>query len=188
MTNLDTEICRRFKEARKAKGLSQSSLAVEVGCKQSTISAFENGDATKLSDVTVKKISEVLGVSLEVPKKEEREPQPAAVPGMMVRGYCPDPNCPSNIPYVVGDRLLFKTLREKASPNGGGRCACCGEVLETRCGACGAPLNDGACCGVCGEPYVSITLPSGMNASSWSAARRSELLQLMSFTPSATSN
>ena len=183
MTNLDAEICRRFKEARKGKGLSQSSLAVEVGCKQSAISAFENGDATKLSDATVKKISEVLGVSLEAPKREEKAPQPVAVPGMMVRGYCPDPNCPSNVPYVVGDRLFFKTLRDKASPNGGTRCACCGEVLEMRCPACGAPLNDGACCGVCGASYVSITLPSGIDAAAWSAARRSELLQLSTLNP-----
>ena len=183
MTNLDAEICRRFKEARKGKGLSQSSLAVEVGCKQSAISAFENGDATKLSDATVKKISEVLGVSLEAPKREEKAPQPVAVPGMMVRGYCPDPNCPSNVPYVVGDRLFFKTLRDKASPNGGTRCACCGEVLEMRCPACGAPLNDGAGCGVCGASYVSITLPSGIDAAAWSAARRSELLQLSTLNP-----
>ena len=67
MTNLPTDICLKFKEARKAKGLNQSSLAQMVGCKQSAISMFEGGMVTKLSDETVKKLSEVLEVPLEEP-------------------------------------------------------------------------------------------------------------------------
>ena len=182
MANLDLEICLRFKEARKEKGLSQSLLASQVGCKQSALSAFENGDSTKLGDAIVKKLADTLGVSLEsAPKKEDDSPVQIAVPGMTVRGFCPDANCPSNVPYVVGDRLYFRTLRDKASPNGGPRCACCGEVLETRCPACGAPLNEGACCGVCGSKYVTAALPTGINAVEWAASRRGLILQLSSF-------
>jgi len=182
MANLDAEICLRFKEARKEKGLSQSLLAGQVGCKQPALSAFENGDSTKLGDSIVKKLAEKLGVSLDpVAKVKENPPEQIVVPGIAVRGFCPDANCPSNIPYMVGDRLYFKTLRGKASPNGGTRCACCGEVLETRCPVCGAPLNDGACCGACGSKYVTGAMPSGIDVAEWAAARRAEIIQLSSF-------
>ncbi len=179
MADLDIEICRRFKTARKEKGLSQSLLAGQVGCKQSALSAFENGDSTKLSDAIVGKLSEKLGVSLKVePKKEFTAP--VIVPGVVVRGFCPDANCSSNVPYMVGDKLLFKPLRAKASPGGGARCACCGEVLELRCPVCGAPLNEGACCGTCGSPYISVDFPEGVDLAEWSAKRRTELLQMSS--------
>ena len=48
MTNLPADICLKFKEARKAKGLNQSSLAQMVGCKQSAISMFEGGMVTQV--------------------------------------------------------------------------------------------------------------------------------------------
>ena len=65
MTSLPREICLKLKEARQAKGYNQSTLARMVGCKQSAISMFEAGMTTKLSNETVKKMSELLGVSLE---------------------------------------------------------------------------------------------------------------------------
>jgi len=180
MVNLDTEICRRFKEARKEKGLSQSLLSSQVGCKQSALSAFENGDSTKLSDATVAKLADKLGVSLERDEKKIVDEDAAGIvlPGMEVHGFCPDAACPSNVPYVVGEKLFFKPLRRICSPAGGKRCACCGEVLETRCPACGAVLNEGACCGVCGVPYVAATSPAGVDAAVWASARRVELSQL----------
>lgn len=179
MADLDIEICKRFKEARREKGLSQSFLASQAGCKQSALSAFENGDSTKISDSTANKLAEILGVSL---KREEKAKAfvPAVVPGITVRGFCPDMNCPSNIPYIVGDRLFFRSIRAKASPDGGKRCACCGEVLELCCPACGSPLNDGACCGCCGTPYVNTVMPAGSDLSKWVSERRAELMQLSS--------
>lgn len=181
MADLDIEICRRFKTARKEKGLSQSFLAGKVGCKQSALSAFENGDSTKLSDATVAKLVEILGVSLDHSEKKEVDADASvmSLPAAGIRGFCPDASCPSNIPYVVGDRLFFKPLRKVSSPNGGIRCACCGEVLETRCPACGAALNEGACCCVCGAPYVTSVFPEEMNLREWAAARRVELSQLL---------
>ena len=183
MTNLNPEICLKCKEARKQRGLSQSALAEAVGCKQSAVSAFENGDATKLSEELVKRLAKLLEVSLEVPPARKADGGERVVlsppnMGMVVRGFCPDANCPSNIPYMVGDRLVFHPVLTKASPGGGGRCACCGEVLEMRCPACGAPLNDGACCGVCGSAYVTATLPPGLDAAEWARSRRAELSAL----------
>ena len=187
MTNLSTEICLLFKEARKAKGLNQSALARFLGCQQSAISMFEGGQSTKLSDETVKKMADFLGV--EIP---EKKPEPEATDsgvavtqtggegmgGVVARGYCPNCHCPSNIPYVVEGRLFYRPNRVLASPTGGVRCTQCGEILEMRCPVCGAPLNDGACCAVCGGAYVTPVLPEGVDPSAYARARRDEMLQL----------
>lgn len=195
MQNLTAETCAKFKEARKAKGLNQSALAQAVGCKQSAVSMFEAGMCTKLSDEAVGKMAEVLGLDLAALLKEEAENnarrREAGMEGAVsvvadgdsgiVRGYCPNCQCPSNVPYVVEGRLFYRPSRAMASPNGGARCAQCGEVLEARCPACGAPLNDGACCGVCGCAYVTPTLAEGVDAAAYARARRAEILELKSF-------
>ena len=73
MQNLTVEICAKFKEARKAKGLNQSALAQAVGCKQSAVSMFEAGMATKLSDEAVGKMAELLGLDLAAMLKADEE-------------------------------------------------------------------------------------------------------------------
>ena len=188
MLNLSTDICARFKEARKAKGLNQSALARAVGCQQSAISMFEAGMATKLSDEAVTKMAEVLGVDLPALLKAQEaqtiqaqmvaaEPKAAH---LIVHGYCPNCHCPSNVPYVVENQLFYHPSRKIASPNGGTRCTQCGELLEMRCPVCGAPLNDGACCALCGTPYVTSVVPEGVGVTAYARARRDEILQLRS--------
>ena len=169
------DCCRRIAEARRSKGMTQSTLAKAAGCMQSAVSMFEKGDPSKLADATVEKIAGLLGVSLEE-GAEESAAAPAA--HAHVRGFCPNCGCPSNVPFAVDGRVLFRPVRELASPDGGPRCAECGEVLETRCPACGAPLNDGACCAACGTAYVAATVPDGADAESWSRARRAEIREL----------
>ena len=66
MTNLSPEICLKLRDARRAAKLSQSELAAEVGCKQSALSMFEQGDGTKLNDAVIGKLAKKFGVSLEV--------------------------------------------------------------------------------------------------------------------------
>ncbi len=189
MTNLSTEICLKFKEARKAKGMNQSALARILGCQQSAISMFEGGMSTKLSDETVQKMAEVLGVKLEEETRKAAPAVPAstvqassAVDGLtqIARGYCSNCHCPSNVPYVVDGRLFYRPSRALAAPTGGARCAVCGEVLEMRCPVCGAPLNDGACCAVCGSAYVTPVLPEGVDAAAYARIRREEITQLRS--------
>lgn len=183
MTNLSQEICLEFKKARQAKGYNQSTLARMVGCKQSAVSMFEAGMTTKLSDETVKKMADVLGVSLESKVEVSQyglSSQTKQSPLSAVHGYCPNCECPSNVPYVVSGRLLYRPLRDIASPTGGTRCTQCGELLEMRCPSCGALLNDGACCAVCGSAYVTPAVSDETDLTAYACMRREEISQFHS--------
>ena len=70
MKNISPEICRKIAQARRDQGISQTALALELGCKQPAISMFEAGDGTKLSEEMVKKLATRFGISLEERKKE----------------------------------------------------------------------------------------------------------------------
>ena len=155
MTNLRPEICRKLKEARRSAKLSQSVVAAEVGCKQSALSMFEQGDGTKLNDAVIRKLSEKFGVSLTA-EENGGKPVVASVTATAVRGFCPNPKCPSNSAYEVDGRTILRPERPVADPVGGKFCALCGEILEKRCPNCGASVHDGAICSFCGEPYVAI--------------------------------
>ena len=154
MTNLSPEICFKLKEARQAAKLSQSELAAEIGCKQSALSMFEQGNGTKLNDIVIGKLAKKFGVSLTA------EPSTSGFAGPVVsasasRGFCPNPKCPSNAAYAVDGRTLLRPDRSAADPVGGKFCAICGEILEKRCPNCGASVHEGAICSFCGEPYIA---------------------------------
>ncbi len=183
MATLSKEICFKIKEARKAKGMNQSSLAREVGCQQSALSEFEAGKTTKLSLETVQKLSKFLGVPLEEEKLNHSSSSTShsslfTINSSLTHGYCPNCHCPSNVPYAVEGQIFFRPSRKIASPLGGKRCTQCGEVLEMSCPTCGAPLNDGACCGVCGSQYITPTLPDGVDATAYAKARQAEIASL----------
>ena len=155
MTNLSPEICFRLRDARRAAKISQSELSAEVGCKQSALSMFEQGDGTKLNDEVIGKLAKKFGVSLaaEAPVSELTG---TCLVASASRGFCPNPKCPSNAVYAVDGRTLLRPDRSAADPVCGKFCALCGEILEKRCPNCGAPVHDGAICSFCGKPYVSI--------------------------------
>lgn len=162
MTELNPEICLKIKEARRAAKLSQSVVAVEVGCKQSALSMFEQGDGTKLNDEVVEKLAKKFGVDLTAKSGAEvhssaQTPSFSPFVEQALRGFCPNPHCPSNRPYEVEGRSYLLPDRTKADPVGGKFCAYCGEVLEKRCPNCGAPVHDGAICSLCGDPYVAVS-------------------------------
>ena len=152
---MSPEICKKLKKARQEAKLSQSVVAVEVGCRQSALSMFEQGDGTKLNDVVIRKLAEKFGVSLteEAPVSKLTC---ACETVSAARGFCPNPKCPSNRAYEVDARTLLKPDRTAADPVGGKFCAVCGEALEKRCPNCGAPVHDGAVCSFCGEPYIAV--------------------------------
>ena len=155
MINLSPEICQKLKEARRAAKLSQSVVAAEVGCGQSALSMFEQGDGTKLNEAVIRKLAEKFGVSL-AESKTESVPVPAPV-SVGERGFCPNPHCPSNRSYEVDGRTFLLPDRTAADPVRGRYCALCGEVLEKRCPNCGMPVHDGAVCSFCGEPYIAVS-------------------------------
>ncbi|MCQ2394866.1 MAG: helix-turn-helix domain-containing protein [Kiritimatiellae bacterium] len=152
----------KIKEARRAAKLSQTVVAAEVGCKQSALSMFEQGDGTKLNEDVIGKLAKKFGISLTAVAEKEAEQLPrvplAFVPvtEIKVHGFCPNPHCPSNKVYEVDGRTLALPSRMTADPVGGKFCALCGEVLEKRCPNCGAPVHDGAVCSLCGDPYVAV--------------------------------
>ena len=151
MKNLDSNLCSLFKEARRSRALSQSVVAMEVGCKQSALSMFEQGDPTKLSSEVVEKLAKKFDIDLSAPV----EVRPAAtVFGVAHSGYCPNRSCPSHARYLVDGKELFRPNPVETDPVGGKFCAVCGEVLERNCPHCGAKIHPGAVCSVCGQPYV----------------------------------
>ena len=159
MTNLDPEICLRLKTARKAAKISQIDLANEIGCKQSALSMFEQGDGTKLNDEVIRRFAEKFGVDLDAKKKESAAqgdvPRPSLAVRSQARGYCPNPRCPSNRAYDVEGRTFYQPDRAAADPVFGKFCALCGETLIKACPNCGAPVHDGGFCSLCGEPYIA---------------------------------
>jgi uncharacterized protein (UPF0212 family) len=110
---------------------------------------FERGNATKLSEEYVSRIAKRLGIDIQKLQDEEESAGKPAEVSVSV-GYCPECECPSNSSYTVGGRSFYRITLQK-----GIYCAHCGEVLEKRCPSCGAALNEGACCTMCGSRYIA---------------------------------
>ena len=156
MTNLNPDFCRKIREARRKAKISQEELAAEVGCKQSAISMFEQGDGTKLNDDVISRLSEKFGVKISTGVEEPVPVSPRPLVVTPHTGFCSNPHCPSNVKYDVEGRPFARPDRAMADPAGGRYCAVCGEVLSRRCPNCGAPVHDGAVCTFCGEPYIAV--------------------------------
>ena len=157
MKNLNPEFCKSVRLARREAGLTQGQLATEVGCKQSALSMFEQGDGTKLNDEVIEKLAKKFNLSLKPASAQSQTPPPlhSSTPPPLHHGFCPNPHCPTNKEYFVEEIRLFLPDRAAADPIGGKYCAMCGELLERACPNCGAPVHDGAICSICGQPYIS---------------------------------
>ena len=158
MKNLNPEFCKSVKSARREAGLTQGQLAAEVGCKQSALSMFEQGDGTKLNDEVIEKLAKKFNLSFGNQDSKEGSVSNFQLSTLNFklssRGFCPNPSCPTNKEYFVEEVRLFLPDREAADPVGGKYCAMCGELLERRCPSCGAAVHAGAICSLCGQPYV----------------------------------
>jgi transcriptional regulator with XRE-family HTH domain len=168
----------RIHKARRAHGLSQSNLAREVGCKQSAISMFEGGRSQALSQKTIVAICNVLDIAWEhAPAKGSIEGE--ALTQQATRAFCPQAECPSNIPYLVAGEVRFLPVQQHhqaRTPH----CRYCGELLEHTCPECGVAVTTGACCGGCGCAYV-VGGPS-TNLQNWVQAQREIAMRVASTT------
>lgn len=156
MVRLSSEICFKIKSARRNLRLSQSVVAAEVGCKQSALSMFEQGQPTKLSEEIVKKLAEKFQIDLDTKAIKDSGEYTTHEYLTSASGFCPNPHCPSNSIYVIDGKRYLLPDRKLADPIGGKFCARCGENLERYCPNCGAHVHDGAVCSVCGEPYIEL--------------------------------
>ena len=163
---------RRLRDARRARGLTQSALAEQAGCKQSALSLMESGRMEALARGTVEKIAAILEVSLD-PASAPAPSAPAAPPAG--RAFCPNGGCPSNVPLVVDGELVFWPRRQPAP--GWRHCVFCGEVLERNCRQCGAPVAEGAFCAECGTAHVAPPPAAAGDLAAWADARRRELTE-----------
>lgn len=166
-----------LRNARRAKRLSGVQLAAMANCTQSAISQFEGGKTTALKRETVLKIGEILGV--EIP--DEPETPPVIIQDTALRtstpkdAFCPNGECPSNVPYTVGGELLLYP-RKQPNPTAV-YCPWCGEVLEHDCPQCQEPATQTAFCPQCGtkrvEPPTDISNPE-----EWAQMRRTQIAEL----------
>lgn len=175
MAQLSITFCRQLALARREKGMTQSTLAQAVGCKQSAISMLESGQPEKLSQEAVAKIAALLEVPLEPHSAQGHSSAPIPHPSVAL-AYCPSAACPSNVPYAVAGELLFWPRPQPASASAK-HCAYCGEVLERQCPRCGAAVTAGACCPACGGAKVTNTLPPEADGEAWAEQRRREIAE-----------
>lgn len=172
MQQISPSICHQLRAARRAKGLTQVELAQRVGCQQSAVSMMESGRATALARETLVRIAGELGVVLEDATATSSSVVMSSPPAS---AYCTEPECPSNIPFVVSGALIFWP---RPQPVAGGRhCAFCGEVLARVCGTCGAPAAAGACCRECGASFVPPPDTLRADSEAWAAERRRQIAE-----------
>lgn len=177
MANLSIDFCRRLAQARRDRGMTQSALAREVGCKQSAVSMLEAGHSSKIAQESVAKIAEILGVALETGGAHATVMSGVLEQACPDHAFCPNARCFSNIPYHIDGRLIFWPAAQPQSAVEAKYCAVCGELLERRCPNCGARLGAGSFCAGCGEAKVTNTLDPALDADAdaWAARQRREI-------------
>jgi transcriptional regulator with XRE-family HTH domain len=176
MTTLPHEICKQIAQTRREKGLTQTALAVQVGCKQSAISMLEAGQPSKLSKENIEKIASALGLTLQ---NSEAKLHPSSFGKL---GFCPNALCPSNTPYLMQGQLVFQPRLQVEK-----HCASCSELLETACPNCATAIHtEGAYCNACGAARVTNTLPADIPIAAWIIERRRELMELRKLTSTSS--
>ena len=166
-----------IRDARCAKGITQSRLAESVGCRQSAVSMFESGRADSLSRKTLGLIADHLG--LDIKDLSAMDLRTVEGRSLMLK-YCPVDECPSNIPYAVRNRIQFVPSMVEAPASEETRCSLCGDMLEALCpnADCRAELNEGAYCLECGQPYVAFTREVLADPKRWAGERRRDIAEL----------
>lgn len=157
----------QFREARRRAGLTQAALAAQAGCMQSAVSMMEGGRMAALARPTLEKIAGILGIDLPPEAGVQATSGPVPIGGTSL---CPNPECPSNLPYYVGEEVFFLP---RGGTGSGRHCPLCGEVLATDCPSCGARVRPfAACCTDCGKPLVIPPPEPVPDLRTWVSARQ----------------
>lgn len=166
------EIHVALKEARRARNMTQVAIAQELGIRQSAISMFESGRHDAISQEKIVTMAEILEVDLTSLHLGQRGPTTLK--------YCPIDGCPSNIPYVVRDELIFMPTLSRGAREQSTACRFCSELMLDRCPntECGATLNGGGFCEACRQPYVTVTCVPAGNPAEWADEQRGRILEL----------
>jgi transcriptional regulator with XRE-family HTH domain len=165
------------RDARRKKGLTQAQVAVAIGAKQSAVSMFENGRPDALSGEKMASIGRLLGVEAETAAGAvESIPRGAA-------RFCPDPDCPSNVPFLVGTRVVLQPAMIPVAGDSPAYCRLCGEVLVSACPnpQCRQQPAPGAFCSACGTAYIE-TGPAPSPADAWVRSRQQSAMSLLELT------
>jgi len=170
---LHPDIPQKLRDARRSRGLTQAALAQLVGCQQSAVSMMESGRMSALAQETIIKIASELNVVLTSTSAPSTLSVPAPLRGV---AFCPDPGCPSNVPFVVNGILVFWPYPQPAHA-AGGHCMHCGEVLSHVCEKCGLPAAPGACCRHCGAAYIAPPAIPVSDPDAWALARRQQIAE-----------
>lgn len=143
------------RDARRRKGLTQAQVAEAIDCKQSAVSMYENGRADAISKDKISSLAKFLDIDPSRATKEEPKTAGAL-------RYCPDPECPSSVPYMVGGRVAVLPAMVPVPGDATAYCRYCGEVLASSCpnAKCRACPDHGAFCPSCGTAYIEPVPPS----------------------------
>lgn len=173
MTRDGTEsIHKILRKARLDAGITQAALAVQVGCKQSAVSMMEAGRREAISHESLVKLAGILQVEL---------PDSAPMQSILLSSgsgisICSNFNCPSNMPYPVGEEVYFMPLGNVGS---GHHCVLCGELLSRVCPNCGGGIAAfGGCCGSCGSAIVEMPAGYADDIPAWIQARLAVIARL----------
>lgn len=140
--------------ARKAQHLTQADLARRIGCGQSAISYFENGNTGVLSDQLIERLGVVLGVERVFEESAEIEEIILEKPGTLA--FCPESDCPGAWHEMVkGEHVIYPAFFEISAGPSLAHCPMCRSQLEVGCLECLTSLTDGAAfCAGCGTMLV----------------------------------
>jgi transcriptional regulator with XRE-family HTH domain len=138
----------QIKAARKAQHLTQAALAEKIGCGQSSISYFENGNTGVLSGELIELLGATLGVERVFDDSTQLDDFTHEKPGTLA--FCPEPDCPRAWhEVVVKKHVIYPAFFEVTAGSNLTHCPDCGSELETGCLKCLTPLvdNSGFCTG-----------------------------------------
>ena len=151
--------------------MTQVELARRAECTQSAVSMMEKGRPDAMARPTLEKVAALLGVVL--PAEEDGAPRVApALSSAVAVQICPNADCPSNLPYRVGEDVHFMPHAHRGAAL---RCPYCGEVLVGVCQSCGEPVHSGeAFCSRCGAEHVASILEAAERTDAWLRARQEQ--------------